>query len=102
MAAALATSLRARQGTPVGRATRLDDLFGLVYFLGGSAFGERALWDKAVAGPLQRREREGLQRLFAVLGPRCLRRSKEMVADQTRVPPQFWYLQPNYLSPLDR
>ncbi len=70
-------------GTPIGKF--LDDLYGLVLFLGLSPFDERFWWQRALQYPFSC---GNTAPLVSFLRPLLWRSSKKAVADQLGIPQQ--------------
>ena len=100
-------------GTPVGSG-QLEDLFGLFLFLQQRPLCNRHEWKqlivKAMQGPAPAgkgdgetaRQSVGMARLQAICCKLMLRRSKESVSGQLRLPPQEQKVRHLVLGPVER
>jgi SNF2 family DNA or RNA helicase len=84
-----ACAIRARYrwcltGTPIHN--RLDDYGALLSFIGVPPFTSKALFDYWLANPMSNNNPEGLRRLKELVAATCLRRTKDAVKDQLKLP----------------
>lgn len=84
-----ACAIRARcrwclTGTPIHN--RLDDYGALLSFIGVPPFTRKDLFDHWLAIPTSNNTSEGIQRLKKLVAATCLRRTKDTVKNQLRLP----------------
>ncbi|KAH0541601.1 hypothetical protein FGG08_003949 [Glutinoglossum americanum] len=84
-----ASAVRARRrwcltGTPIHN--RLDDYGALLSFIKVPPFTSKALFDHWLASPISNNKPEGLRRLKELVAATCLRRTKDTVKDQLKLP----------------
>ena len=71
-------------GTPIHN--RLDDYGALLSFIRVPPFTSKALFDYWVANPMSNNNSEGLRRLKELVAATCLRRTKDAIKDQLKLP----------------
>jgi E3 ubiquitin-protein ligase SHPRH len=73
-------------GTPINRS--LDDIYGLMLFLGARPFDSKTVWSNALAKPYIAKSRTAIERAHRFLSEIMWRTHKEDVVDQISIPPQ--------------
>ena len=87
-------------GTPIHNS--LDDYGTLMSFLGFQPFIDKQSFDFWIASPIQKNERQGLQRLEDLVRATCLRRTKSLIEASLSLPARSERVEKVELSLKDR